>query len=659
MIIGMLRPGAWRGDVREAGMGTEPVERTRTSEHVLGRPKASARHADPVTGSPVLDLQSKVGNRAVSRLLQSLPHPGSNVVARSPASDLVDEHTSWNNLDEEALGWVLLTRARSGEYRFVQETLDELGRTDRDDVSKEFTAAAGVADLEAMVATAPGRALVDRLYDELTGGSVAAEEQTLASRLLDAKAARMDPRTFAAAMTSKTTKVFPYRLPGFTVLDDAAVLAERRPEGRIWVRQMARVAGTPMFRAETATLPAQLFTSRGIELPEDEIVGVRMYDLGGVLVYRPALILVSLANESLTNNLTKIAEIVGIGLTLGTGALAGLGVEATMAARVLLLADRGAFALSVLTMVIKEHRGEILAEYGEDGQRFLNAVDYVSNATAVYGFARVALTMPSLAAGLSDAYRQLRGTRSAGSIEKLATETEALLKNADDIAAARTPATPGAQGGGTAVPEGSVAPRTGEPRPGPAAAPPQPPTPAPAPKAAPAATPARPAPPAASPGLPGAGPESLGAAPRGASFQSASAKTPRSVVTAIRADVAESQAYIQARLRGEIGLQRPSGANVKGTDFITARTRPDGTMEVIVTDVKASTVGKFPKPSTSVPREWMAEVNAAVAPGRLKLGNPALEAQIRAAVSTGRVVLRQVNVNYAPTPQGQGSMTGF
>jgi RHS repeat-associated protein len=165
-------------------------------------------------------------------------------------------------------------------------------------------------------------------------------------------------------------------------------------------------------------------------------------------------------------------------------------------------------------------------------------------------------------------------------------------------------------------------------------------------------------------GAPPAGPapgvrESSGASPRGAQFQSASAQTPRSVITAVRADVAESQAYMEALRRGEIGLQRPGGANVPGTDFITARIRPDGAVEVLVTDVKASTVGRFPRPSSTVPTTWHGEVNAAVSPGRLNLNDPALESRIRDAVTSGRVVPRQVNVNYSPSPQGQGRMTGF
>jgi hypothetical protein len=131
------------------------------------------------------------------------------------------------------------------------------------------------------------------------------------------------------------------------------------------------------------------------------------------------------------------------------------------------------------------------------------------------------------------------------------------------------------------------------------------------------------------------------------------------VITAVRADVAESQAYMTALQRGEIGLQRPGGSNVPGADFITARIGTSGQVEVLVTDVKSSTVGRFPSPQTTVPASWQAEVQAAVAPGRLNLGDPVLEASIRAAVNAGNVRPRQVNVDYSPTPQGQGRMTGF
>jgi hypothetical protein len=78
--------------------------------------------------------------------------------------------------------------------------------------------------------------------------------------------------------------------------------------------------------------------------------------------------------------------------------------------------------------------------------------------------------------------------------------------------------------------------------------------------------------------------------PKGArtagTFQSASANEPKSVATAVRADVAESAAYKWALKNGEIGLQGPDRANVKGADFITAVEGPGG-IEIIVNDLKA------------------------------------------------------------------------
>ena len=142
---------------------------------------------------------------------------------------------------------------------------------------------------------------------------------------------------------------------------------------------------------------------------------------------------------------------------------------------------------------------------------------------------------------------------------------------------------------------------------------------------------------------------------------SATAKTERSMVTSIRADVAESEAYKAALLRGEIGLQRPTGANVTGSDFITAVLHP-GTKqvrEVLVNDVKATVAGRTPVPKTTIPGSWQNEVNDAVSPGRLNLGDAALENGIRSAVQQGRVRLRQLNVNYSSSSQGQGQITGW
>jgi hypothetical protein len=161
---------------------------------------------------------------------------------------------------------------------------------------------------------------------------------------------------------------------------------------------------------------------------------------------------------------------------------------------------------------------------------------------------------------------------------------------------------------------------------------------------------------------------------------SALSRSPQSFATAIRADVAEAEAYREALLRGEIGLQRPMGANVSGVDFITAtRGGATGVSEVVCTDVKSSGAGRFRPPKSTIPGTWLVEVLDAVSPGRLELRvqytdvpRPslhllpipqtraelaALEDAIVQAVRQDRVRLRQLNADYSAS--GQGRITGW
>jgi hypothetical protein len=148
----------------------------------------------------------------------------------TPAEDLIDDKTSWGNLDEEALGRHLLYRALSGQHAFVQEVFDELGTLNRDDVALELTSAATIQQLATLAADETGRRLLDRLYDELTGGNLAAHEKEQAERILAVKGQAIDPAQAEKQML--TGKVFPFRQGGITVLDDAPIMAERRAQGR-------------------------------------------------------------------------------------------------------------------------------------------------------------------------------------------------------------------------------------------------------------------------------------------------------------------------------------------------------------------------------------------------------------------------------------------
>jgi hypothetical protein len=120
-----------------------------------------------------------------------------------------------------------------------------------------------------------------------------------------------------------------------------------------------------------------------------------------------------------------------------------------MAARVVLIADRVAFVLGTAASILHEHRGDILAHFPRHGPKIVRAIEWVQSATAIYGFARVALELPQLIRSLRSARiawqseaRAVEGQLSSAerqavhSLDDGVTET---LDQADAIRAARDP----------------------------------------------------------------------------------------------------------------------------------------------------------------------------------------------------------------------------
>jgi hypothetical protein len=106
--------------------------------------------------------------------------------------------------------------------------------------------------------------------------------------------------------------------------------------------------------------------------------------------------------------------------------------------------------------VVNEHRGEIIARYGDAGREFLRYVDIVQSAAAVYGVARLALGMAQLVNGFRTSYqnwraaaRQLDTELSDGEravVQQVSQQADEVLQNVDDITAARTKPAAGAGG---------------------------------------------------------------------------------------------------------------------------------------------------------------------------------------------------------------------
>jgi len=311
-------------------------------------------------------------------------------------ADLIKGHTRFLTVEDDDLGAALLARANQGKYGLVQRTLDQLNWTTRDNVALAFLKKASDEELERIDSFPEGRKLLSRIFDELSVGSLNEEEQAEGRRLLELRMRRRTPEDYHAAKSK--AKIFPFSLPGLTKGKVSPIEAERLPNGKIRVR----LYGYSKWRSKS--LPDAVFFGSGIELDEDEIVGIKDYEEGEITYYLPALYLLQLANQTDSTYAQKFAETVGLAATLGTGALVGGGAKAaTWGARTVVWADRAAFVADIAASVIREHRGEFIKAYGDSGRRFLSAVDAVSSVVMIYGMARAITGVPGL-------FRNLRGT---------------------------------------------------------------------------------------------------------------------------------------------------------------------------------------------------------------------------------------------------------
>ena len=574
-------------------------------------------------------------------------------------------------------------------YAFVRAVFDAIPSDFEDNVAAEFLDRTPDARLHVFTLSTEGLAMLDVLYEAMITGSVSKFERKQAERILRAKSYRTTQAAFLEGL--EHLRIFPIRNIGVTRLATATFRAELLPNGKVRVRYTSSgLYDHDMFKADRETLPGYSQTMNGFELDPEEIVAVRLYDLGHELVPISALELIDYSNQMQEQTIGTATTAFLLGLTLGSGALASTAVrelgakvlagEATMMslwiARGVLWADRVAFFIPAGSMVINDHRDWILENWPTAGRTLLDVVDTANRLAAYYGWGRLGVGtirfLGSRMRGALDGWRETtakaRGVQQRLS-EAVGNEAESLaneLAYAEETAIAAP--MPSAGGGGSPATAGARVPSGAEvleelnrelglePA--------SPSLPSRQQPRAPGDWPSSGRPIAASTGAGGvAAPqilESAGASTRGPQFQSASAQTTRSIRTAIIPDVGEVHAYKEALLRGEVGLQRPLGANVPGADFITAaREGPRGELWVIISDAKTRSVATsaFPTPATSMPAAWRAEAAAAVAPGRLVLGNAQLEAEIAAAFAAGRIRPRQLNVDLSPV--GQGQVTGW
>lgn len=313
-----------------------------------------------------------------------------------------------------------LTRAvREARYEEARRALAEVAEREQDNVSREVVAALPEEALRRMALHREGNLLLESLFDAMTSGHVRPEELEQAARLLAAEAQRrhLTPEAFVSAV--ERARIFPYEAMGLTK-GGAPLTAGKREDGRIWVELTPR-SFEDKYRAEAVTL-------YGLEyvLEPDELVGVRLYDEGGGVVYVPALYLLLLSHEDSARVGWKMVEAGALGLSLGAGALVEAGVEAGVAARVLVACDRVAVAMGLATSLLLEHRGWLMERFGVEGRGLVYGLEVFHSALAVYGGIRLGMAAPSLVRGLRELYRGfLERARAQSRLGKLTQEEAA------------------------------------------------------------------------------------------------------------------------------------------------------------------------------------------------------------------------------------------
>jgi hypothetical protein len=306
----------------------------------------------------------------------------------------------------------------SKRYGDVARALDKVSTMNRDDVTVDLVMYLTDAHLVTMATDPAGRLLTARLYDELTSGNTSQQEEVQAHRLLKARASGPDAiKRFGQAASDPGLRVFPFRKGGFFAAP-AIPFAHFTREGKIHVEMPMNVRTNDTFRRDWRTLPLATFAG-GIDLDPDEIIGVRMYDEGGDAIEKvPALRLIALSNAGVTHTMTKIAEVAGYGL----GGIGGGVAKVGLTAKALLWADRAAVVFGVLSSAISENRGWFIHEFGEEGREFVDAVETVNSAIALFGVARVAVELPRLVISFGS---KIAAVRRAGNAATLAGEEAA------------------------------------------------------------------------------------------------------------------------------------------------------------------------------------------------------------------------------------------
>ena len=356
----------------------------------------------------------------------------------------------------------ILQMAKAYRNRLAQQAKDLLTQKDYIAASELFTALLqdsetavvakillqnlSFADLSAIATDKNGRLFLDLLYyglvTKVDDDALGIDGQFLKRTILAAKAQALHtPEAFAQRIRAGGLKIFPIKHQKMISLGRATptlLRARLNWNGTVHVSYEERMdvayfssggnnprlapikTPTPcenaFYHEDTKTLPVDACTDKGIDLPEDEVIWVRLYDRQGEAVPTHPLELIQLSETLLKSPDKANLDMLWLTLTVGSLTLPGVGEAAAATvlpnlgsrmASVLLWTDRAALAVGALTLVANDQRGYIESRFGVRGQKFIYTLDVLNGAMLLYGGIR-ALHSTALWWDFKTAYTEVR-----------------------------------------------------------------------------------------------------------------------------------------------------------------------------------------------------------------------------------------------------------
>lgn len=148
---------------------------------------------------------------------------------------------------------------------------------------------------------------------------------------------------------------------------------------------------------EGRLLPEKAFTT-GIILEPHEWVRFKLYDEGGITICRPAMYLLQLSEKSTSETWTNMINVGSLGLPGGPLLRVG-GIAVKGGSRLISVlsklekaADLVANGLIIGNLAVRENRGWIIKNYGNDGRQFIEYFDIAATMATFYGVGKAVAT---------------------------------------------------------------------------------------------------------------------------------------------------------------------------------------------------------------------------------------------------------------------------